>query len=77
VICIDLLGAVDRGGSIIIHTFGAYYGLTAAAFLTPKESQKNPWRKGNVFSQTVAILGTLFLFMYWPSFNAVFAKGVA
>jgi hypothetical protein len=38
VICINLLGANDRGGSVIVHAFGAYFGITAAAFLRPYES---------------------------------------
>jgi ammonia channel protein AmtB len=37
VIIVDLLGAVDLGGSIPIHMFGAYYGLAASYFFKPKK----------------------------------------
>ena len=38
VIIVDLLGAVDLGGSIPIHMFGAYYGLAASFFFKPKKA---------------------------------------
>jgi len=31
-ICIGLNGATDMGGSLIVHAFGAYYGLAACYF---------------------------------------------
>jgi hypothetical protein len=32
VICVDKMGALDIGGAIVIHMFGAYFGLTATYF---------------------------------------------
>ena len=38
VIDVNLLGAVDLGGSITIHMFGAYFGLAASYFFKPKQA---------------------------------------
>ncbi len=61
----------DFGGSITIHTFGTYFGLTVSLILskkiTPKKKPLNTYNS-NLF----AIIGTFFLWMFWPSFNAGF-----
>lgn len=63
------LGVYDVGGSMTIHTFGAYFGVTVSLILSkivkPK-SKAEPNYTSNIF----AMLGTLFLWMFWPSFNA-------
>lgn len=78
-ICIDHLGAADIGGSIVIHMFGAYFGLTATYFFQPKKGIEDKLNqgKGSYNSQLIAMIGTLFLFLYWPSFNGALAKGMA
>jgi ammonium transporter Rh len=34
-ICVEFFGAVDMGGSIYVHTFGAYFGLAVSKVLSP------------------------------------------
>jgi ammonium transporter Rh len=82
-ICAGLFMAVDMGGSMYVHTFGAYFGLSASYFfstkavkemeeLAKKDHSKNK-AEGGYTSQYVAMVGTLFLWMYWPSFNGALA----
>jgi len=65
-----LLLVVDMGGSIFIHIFGAYFGLAVSYFTSPKKKTID----ANVSATTkesdlFSMLGTLFLWMFWPSFN--------
>lgn len=64
--------AFDIGGSMIIHAFGAVFGLAATYYFKNKEAiQKHEWKAvGGYTSQYVAMFGTIFLYLYWPSFNA-------
>ena len=66
-----LVGVFDAGGSTAIHTFGAYFGLTVSLVISkvvaPKSKPETSYNS-NIF----AMIGTLFLWMFWPSFNAGF-----
>lgn len=61
-------GFLDTGGSIVIHAFGAYFGLGVIANTSSKfnedscESSKN----SNMF----ALLGSMVLWIFWPSFTS-------
>jgi len=68
------LQAVDEGGSMLIHTFGAYFGLTVSAVLgAPKGDLKKAEKLNSSTYQSdlFSMIGTVFLWMFWPSFNAV------
>jgi|JI10StandDraft_1071094.scaffolds.fasta_scaffold349215_2 ammonium transporter Rh len=67
----NVIGINDAGGSMPIHTFGAYFGLTVCFILGKKVHVKKKVET-TVFNSTFAMIGTLFLWMYWPSFNAGF-----
>nr|UUH57882.1 Rh type C glycoprotein [Molgula manhattensis] len=72
---INILGAIDIGGSIFIHAFGAYFGLSVARVLY-KTHQTTSKKEGSEYhSDLFAMIGTLFLWLYWPSFNAGPAMG--
>lgn len=70
------LGVSDPGGSMVIHCFGAAFGLAFAAAFGDAASHKP--RTGNGedalgttrHNGTFAMIGTAFLFCFWPSFNA-------
>lgn len=73
-IILDLLHVRDAGGSMVIHTFGAYYGLTISWVLyRPFLSQSNHLQRSVYHSDVFAMIGTLFLWMFWPSFNSAIA----
>lgn len=68
VICYELIHAFDVGGSMVIHTFGAYGGLAQSLFLS-WITKPNSKPITNYTSNIFAFIGTLFLWMFWPSFN--------
>lgn len=74
---VSAIKAVDMGGSMFIHTFGAYFGIAASYFFQNNKSIKNESGKcgGGYNSQLIAMVGTIFLWMYWPSFNGALAYG--
>lgn len=62
-----------------IHAFGAYFGLTASYFFHPKRAIEDKEQRGvgGYTSQYVAMLGTIFLYLFWPSFNAALAPAIS
>ena len=68
--------AVDMGGSMFVHAFGAYYGLAASFFFQPTRASKSSNMKASHTSNAIAAVGSIFLWMYWPSFNGALATGV-
>ena len=72
-ICVLEFKAVDMGGSMYVHTFGAYFGLAASYFFKRKEAKDHEKCEGDYSSQLLAMVGTLFLWMFWPSFNGALA----
>ena len=70
---------IDFGGSMIIFTFGGFFGLSCALFYKSKTACADERKIGysNYFSDLLSICGTLFLFCYFPSFNAALATGTA
>ncbi|KAM4592730.1 ammonium transporter Rh type C 2 [Odontesthes bonariensis] len=70
-IILDLLHCRDAGGSMVIHCFGGYYGLAISWVLyRPNLHQSKRLHGSNYESDLFAMIGTLFLWMFWPSFNS-------
>ncbi len=68
--------ATDIGGSMVIHAFGAYFGLACAWVLGSKNAEKHAaTASSNASSDQFAMIGTLFLWLFWPSFNAGVSTG--
>ena len=70
----EKIKAIDNGGSVSIHFFGAIFGLTVSCVLFCQDSEfikinNNPHITSNYHSNMIAILGTIFLWLYFPSFN--------
>eukprot|EP00656_Telonema_subtile_P047880 TRINITY_DN556_c0_g1_i1.p1 TRINITY_DN556_c0_g1~~TRINITY_DN556_c0_g1_i1.p1 ORF type:complete len:466 (-),score=81.80 TRINITY_DN556_c0_g1_i1:87-1484(-) len=61
--------ASDMGGSMVVHVFGAYFGLAASWVLTTKAATKRSENSSDYRSDLFAMVGTLFLWIFWPSFT--------
>jgi ammonium transporter Rh len=60
-------GFVDSAGSIIIHAFGAYFGLGLAVALTSKK-QHDLKISSDATSDRFSMIGSMMLWLFWPSF---------
>ncbi|XP_065076665.1 ammonium transporter Rh type A [Ochlerotatus camptorhynchus] len=74
---IELMKITDVGGSITVHAFGAYFGLAVSFILRPsKENAKTgPMECSSYGSDITAMIGTIFLWIFWPSFNSALVDG--
>lgn len=62
-------GVADTGGSIVIHAFGALFGLGAAISMTTKAELEKPIEV-DATSDRYSMLGSMVLWLFWPSFCA-------
>lgn len=62
---------------MVIHTYGAFFGLSVALFYQCEDAIKDraQLNMGNYLSDLVSMIGTLFLYAYWPSFNGALGSG--
>ncbi|XP_017668565.1 PREDICTED: ammonium transporter Rh type A [Lepidothrix coronata] len=72
----EVLQATDVGASMTIHAFGAYFGLAVTLVLyRPGLKNKHENDESTYHSDMFAMIGTLFLWLFWPSFNSAIASG--
>jgi len=71
------IGAEDDAGGIVLHAFGAYFGLVVAKIITTKESLDHEQNSTVTSSDLFSLAGTLFLWLLWPSFCAAVAPSEA
>jgi ammonium transporter Rh len=69
-------GFADTGGSIIIHSFGALFGVGAAISLTPAETIDKPVLSDDS-SDRFSMIGSMVLWIFWPSFCAALVPAEA
>jgi len=67
------LKAYDVGESMYVHVFGAFFGLAVAKVLHHKEIVSKD-ESSNYHSDLFSMIGTVFLWLYWPSFNSAVAQ---
>ena len=60
---------VDTGGSIVIHAFGAIFGLGVAISMTTK-NEYDTSIEVDATSDRFSLLGSMMLWVFWPSFCA-------
>ena len=66
----SVYSAFDVGDTIFLHVFAAYFGLAVSRMLytskLPSDEKVSTSKTSNIFS----LSGTLFLWVFWPSFMA-------
>ena len=73
----EKLEIVDTGGSLYVHTFGATFALAISVvlFCSSKAKKKifnfEKLNKSDYYSNITSFLGLLFLFTFFPTYNAV------
>ena len=60
---------MDTGGSILIHAFGALFGLGVVMTMTTKEEFAAKI-EANTTNNLFSLLGSMVLWLFWPSFCA-------
>jgi len=66
---IDSGSFIDVGGSIVIHSFGAIFGIGVAISMTTKK-EFGTEIEADFTSDRFSLLGSMILWIFWPSFCA-------
>jgi ammonium transporter Rh len=66
-------GFVDAGGSVVIHAFGAYFGLGVISN-TLSKFEGGPQAENNATSNQFCLIGGMMLWIFWPSFTSALVE---
>lgn len=69
---LKIWGLHDVGFSIHSHLFATYFGLAVSWIIEPAVNDKD--NKSMSQSELFSFIGTLFLWLYWPSVNGFYAE---
>ncbi|KAK4807823.1 hypothetical protein QYF61_023656 [Mycteria americana] len=70
-ILLSLMGVSDSGGSLTVHTFGAYFGLMVSRILHQPDTEKMKEQQDTGHQPDFfAVVGTIYLWIFWPSFTS-------
>ncbi|XP_063385494.1 ammonium transporter Rh type A-like [Cydia fagiglandana] len=72
----------DVGGSMAIHAYGAFFGIAVSGAWVccrkkkdqPQDDGGHPLEKPSYMTDVTSMIGSAFLFIYWPSFNAALTR---
>lgn len=64
----------DAGGATYLHSYGAYFGLAVSWILSKKIAPIKNAGTGKT-ELVFSMIGTLFLWLYWPTFNFAGSAG--
>ncbi|XP_032156767.1 blood group Rh(CE) polypeptide isoform X6 [Sapajus apella] len=71
----NVFSTEDHTNMMCIHVFAAYFGLTVAWCLPKPLPEGTEEKERTATSPSLsAMLGTLFLWMFWPSFNSALLR---
>uniref|UniRef100_A0A8D2M5F0 Ammonium transporter AmtB-like domain-containing protein n=1 Tax=Zonotrichia albicollis TaxID=44394 RepID=A0A8D2M5F0_ZONAL len=74
-VIVTCLGVQDVGGTITIHVFSCYFGLGVSKTLFWATQQPlHPKETPTTSSDLMSLVGTLILWVFWPSFVAVLCQ---
>lgn len=62
-------GFVDAGGSVVIHAFGAYFGIGVVSN-TMAKFENGPSAENDSISNQFCLIGSMVLWIFWPSFTS-------
>ncbi|NXE67962.1 RHBGB protein, partial [Calcarius ornatus] len=74
-VIVTCLGVLDVGGTITIHVFSCYFGLgVSKALFRAAQQPLHPKETPTTSSDLMSLVGTLILWVFWPSFVAVLCQ---
>ncbi|NXM81903.1 RHBGA protein, partial [Oenanthe oenanthe] len=74
-VIVTCLGVLDVGGTITIHVFSCYFGLgVSKALFRATQQPLHPKETPTPSSDLMSLVGTLILWVFWPSFVAVLCQ---